>query len=185
MRNLVALVALVALFALAACTAPSVRTAVNPTASFDLYQTFSMGPPEGPPKGFQTSAQSAEVQRRLQPLIAAALEQRGYTPATGKGDLVILFGSGRREVSIHETSGISAQWLPADENADFLEGSVVIDAVDGNSGTVVWHGRSRAHVSPDRIDERGLVTSVQALLASFPKAKLHGGPAASGADAAR
>jgi Domain of unknown function (DUF4136) len=178
--------AFVALFALAACTAPSVRTAVNPAASFDRYQTFSMGPPEGPPKGFQTSAQSVEVQRRLQPLIAAALEQRGYTPATGKGDLVILFGSGRREVSIHETSGgVGSEWLPADENADYLQGSVVIDAVDGSSGTLVWHGRSRVRVAPDRIDEQMLLRSVQALLVSFPKASLHEQPAAPRADSAR
>ena len=171
--------ALVALVALAACNSPSVRTAVNPTASFDRYQTFSMGSPEEPPKGFQTSAQSAEMRRRLQPLIAAALEQRGYAPATGKGDFVILFGSGRREVSIHETSEISAGWSPPDENADFLQGSVVVDAVDGNSGTVVWHGRSRVPVVPDRIEEKTLVRSVQSLLASFPKATLPERPTAS------
>jgi Domain of unknown function (DUF4136) len=177
--------ALVTTIALAACSAPTVRTAVNPTASFDRYQTFSMGSPEGPPRGFQTSAQSAEVQRRLQPLIAAALEQRGYTPATGKGDLVILFGSGRREVSISETSEVSAGWSPPDESAEFLQGSVVIDAVDGQSGTMVWHGRSLARIVPDRIDEKILLRSVQALLASFPKAKLHEWPAAPTADSTR
>jgi len=174
-----AFVALFALVPLTACTGPSIRTVVNPTASFDSYHTFSMGPAEGPPKGFQTSAQSAEVRSRLQPLITAALEQRGYTPAAGTGDLVILFGSGRREVSIHETSGVSAEWLPADENADFLQGSVVIDAVDAKSGTLVWHGRSRADVVPDRIEEKTLVRSVQSLLASFPKATLPERPTAS------
>ncbi len=177
--------AIISLFALAACTGPSVRTAVSPTASFDGYHTFSMGPPEGAPRGFQTSPQSAEVQRRLQPLIAVALVQRGYTEAAATGDLVILFGSGRRQVSIHETSGIGDGWLPADENADYLQGSVVIDAVDGSSGAVVWHGRSRVDVAPDRIDEEVLQRSVQALIAAFPMAKLHVVPAAPRAEAAR
>jgi hypothetical protein len=160
---------LLVLLASAACsTSSSIQTATNPVASFDHYRTFSIGAPEGPPAGYETSIQSAEVQRLVAPLIAAALQRRGYALAAAKGDLVITFGSGRRQVSIHETSGISAEWLPADQNAEFVEGSLVIDAFDGSSNTRVWHGASRAHVL-DRIDEPRLQKSVQGLLASFPK----------------
>ena len=69
-RTTLCYVSLVVCVALASCAAPTIRTAINPTATFDRYQTFSMGPPEGAPKGFTASPQSAEVQRRLRPLIA-------------------------------------------------------------------------------------------------------------------
>jgi hypothetical protein len=149
----------------------SIHTAVNPSASFDHYQTFSFGPAEGPPRGFTMSPRSAEVQRRLQPLIMAALVQRGYAPASGKPDFFILFGSGRRTVAIHETSGIGGDWLPDDENGDFVEGSLVIDAFDGARGGRIWHGASRAQIDPDHVDDALLQRSVSALLASFPSAK--------------
>lgn len=87
------------------------------------------------------AAAADEVQRRLQPLIAAALTKKGYAPASGKGDVIIAFGSGVRGVStsppqaapppkLHEAN-VSVGWLPDDEDADFVEGSLVIDAFDG------------------------------------------------------
>lgn len=156
-------------------SAPSdgVHTAVNPAASFSRYRTFSFGPSEGPPAGYQTAARTAEVQRRLRPLIAAALIQKGYSEASATGDLVIMFGSGRREVVTHEVSSVSAGWLPDDENADFIEGSLVIDAFDGASLQRVWHGASRvADINPDRIDDQRLQRSVQQLITAFPAASV-------------
>jgi hypothetical protein len=148
-----------------------VHTATNPAASFDGYRTFRFGSPEGAPAGYQMTARSAEVQRRLQPLIAAALTQRGYVEATGRADFFLKFGSGLRDVSIHESSGIAGEWLPDDENADFVEGSLVIDAFDGTSKAKVWHGASRAKIDPDRIDLPQLTRSVQDLLTAFPAVK--------------
>jgi hypothetical protein len=152
----------------------SVHTLANPAASFDQYRTFSFGPPEGPPVGYRVSPPSAEVQRRLQPLIAAALQQRGYVPATGKGDILIMFGSGRREESIHTVSDVRSDWAPDDENADFVEGSLVIDAFDGAKAKKVWHGASRANIDPDRIDDQRLQRSVEELISSFPAASTTG-----------
>jgi hypothetical protein len=148
----------------------SIHTAANPAASFDRYRTFSFGPSEGPPTGYQMSPRSAEVQRRLQPLIAAALVQKAYVLAPEKGYLLIMFGSGLRDVSTHSVSSVGTGWLPDDENADFVEGSLVIDAFDGSSGTRVWHGASRANITPERIDDARLQRSTQELLAPFPAA---------------
>ena len=149
----------------------NMHTATNPGALFELYRTFSFGPSEAAPVGYQTSARAAEVQRRLQRLIAAALTQKGYVPATGKGDVFIMFGSGVRDTSTHEASDVGAAWLPDDENADFVEGSLVIDAFDGSAGHKIWHGASRANINPDRIDDPLLQRSVRELLSSFPEAK--------------
>jgi hypothetical protein len=103
-RRLRLVIVLTAL-ALAACAQPStVHTVSNPEASFDHYRTFSFGAAEGLPRGYATSPWSAEMRRRIQPLIVAALTQRGYSLASGKGDLVIRFGSGRRVVTVQEAT---------------------------------------------------------------------------------
>jgi hypothetical protein len=157
----------------------NMHTATNPGGSFDSYRTFSFGPTEGAPSGYLTTARSAEVQRRLAPLITAALTQKGYVPATAKGDIVIMFGAGVREEptsspqappppKLHEASDMG--WLPDDEEADFVEGSLVIDAFDGAGGHWVWHGASRANIDPDRIDDERLRGAVRELLGSFPDA---------------
>jgi hypothetical protein len=148
----------------------TIHTAINPAATFDRYRTFSFGPAEGPPAGYQMSPRSAEVRRRLQPLITAALVQKGYAAVPDKGDLLVMFGSGLRDTSAPSVSSVSAGWLPDDENADFVEGSLVIDAFDGPSANRVWHGASRASINPDKIDDQRLQSSVQELLAAFPAA---------------
>jgi hypothetical protein len=147
-----------------------VHTAANPGASFEQYRSFSFGPAEGPPGGYHMSARSQEVQRRLQPVIASTLQQRGYAPASGKGDFFIMYGSGRREVARHEESAVADEWLPDDESADFVEGSVVIDAFDGATGRRIWHGASQAQIDPDHVDDGLLGRTVGALLGSFPRA---------------
>jgi hypothetical protein len=58
--------------------------------------------------------------------------------------------------------------LPDDEDADFVEGSLVIDAFDGTYDNRVWHGAMRANIEPDRIDDAKLQRLVQDLLSLFP-----------------
>jgi len=147
----------------------SVRTATNPAASFEHYRTFSFGSAEGPPRGYQLSSRSPEVQRLLEPLITTGLTQRGYAPASGNGDLFIEYGFGRRAVVVHEASETpTASWLPDDENATFVEGSLVIDAFDASTGVRVWHGASREQIDSSHIDNDLLKRSVAELLAAFP-----------------
>jgi hypothetical protein len=169
-RALLSLALSVTAVAAAGCAQPVVvHTAKNPTASFDKYATFSFGPAEGPPRGYHTSTRSPEVQQRLEALISTALTQRGYTPSSGKGDFFVMFGAGRREVVAHDASDdVAGEWQPDDENADFVEGSLVVDAFDATTDGKVWHGASRAQVDPNHINEAELQRSVTALLASFP-----------------
>jgi hypothetical protein len=104
--------------------------------------------------------------------IVAGLTQKGYiAAASGNVDLLIMFGSGRREATIHEgTAALATEWVPDDEDADFVEGSLVIDAFDGATGGKVWHGAARAEIDPDHIDDAPLQRSVAKLLTSFPRA---------------
>jgi hypothetical protein len=154
------------------CTqaAVNVHSAANPGAPFYEYRTFSFGPAEGPPAGYRASPSSREVQRRLVPLVAAVLTERGYSPASGKGDIFVMCGSGRRDAVVHDANDVSNTWLPDDEDADFVEGAVVIDAFDSATGVRVWHGASRAQIDPDHVDDGLLRRSIGKLLAAFPAA---------------
>ncbi|MGO8992240.1 MAG: DUF4136 domain-containing protein [Polyangiaceae bacterium] len=153
----------------------TIHTMINPAASFDRYRTFSFGPEEGPPVGYRTAARSVDVRRRLRPLITAALTERGYVAANAnaneKADFVVMYGSGLRDSSVHEESSVSAEWLPDDENADFVEGSLVIDAFDGTKGNRVWHGASRANINPDQLYDERLQRVVRELISAFPAAR--------------
>jgi hypothetical protein len=153
----------------ASATSATMHTATNPGAAFDRYRTFSFGPSEGVPADYPMSARSLEVQHRLQPFIAAALTQKGYVPVTGKADVFVRFGSGQLDTS-REIIDMEAGWLPDDEIADFVEGSLVIDAFDGTGGHRVWHGASLANIDPDRIDDQLLERSVKEILSLFPEA---------------
>ena len=160
----------------AGCDQVTVHTATNPGTSFEHYRTFSYGPPEDPARGYVISAWSAAVRGRVQPLITAALDQKGYASASGTGDLVIRFGSGRRVVHVEEAEpqegDQSLLGMPAPEY-DVVARSLVIDAFDATNGVRVWHGSSRAEIDPHRINEALLQTSVRELLASFPAAEAH------------
>jgi len=146
------------------------HTATNPAAAFDRYRTFSFGPSEGAPSGYELSPRATDVQRRLRPLIAAALTERGYTAVPDGGDMVLMIGWGRREVTTHEVSSVGTGWLPDDENQDFVEGGLVIDAFDARDGERIWHGAATASTDSDRIDDQQLLRSVHTLVTSFPRA---------------
>jgi uncharacterized protein DUF4136 len=143
------------------------------TAPFARYHTFSFADAEGSPAGYAVSPRSAEVQRRIKPLIVAVLEEKGYTPATGKGDFVVAYGSGRREVTTRHSGPAKPEWLDEDEEEDFVEGSIVIDVFDGTNDGQVWHGASRAEINPEKIDPGQLERSVRKVLAPYPAVSVH------------
>jgi len=150
-----------------------VHSARNPTAVFDHYHSFSFGAPEAALPGYTAGrpGSSADVRARVQPAVAAALADKGYVAATDKGDLVILVGAGRRTVPMTASSDVASEWLPDDENADFVEGAVVIDVVDASTGRRVWHGASRAQVDTEHLGASVLRREIVDLLATFPAAR--------------
>jgi hypothetical protein len=159
-------------------TGATVHAEANPAARFDHYRTFSFGTPENAPPGYLMAKRSVEVERRLQGLVEAALTEKGYLPAfTPRGDIVILFGTGQRDVQTHQQSDVGGEWLASDENTDSTEGKLVIDVFDGATKTHLWHGSSRETVNPDRINDQRLRAYVHELFSSFPDAKVRPGAA--------
>lgn len=133
----------------------------SPKADFTKYQTFTFGPANPPAWGYEVTARSLEVQRRLALLVQAMLQERGYQPSAEKADLVIKISTGsgtlpgdkvQRGNPVGEASG----------------GFIGVDAYDSASGAGVWHGSAFAEIDPEHIDERLLSRGVQDMLASFP-----------------
>ena len=145
----------------------------NPKANFSSYRTFSMGPAEAPPPRYRTSERSAEARKKLVGLISAELQRKGYVPAAeGKGDFVVMFASGRRETTnVHETwSRDDWIWLDEDEELDFVEGSIVVDAYESTGDKLIWHGSIRTQLQPGKPDDVLFARSVRELMEKFPLA---------------
>jgi hypothetical protein len=151
----------------------TVHSATSPTTSFEHYRTFSFGTAEGPPRGYRSSSRAPEVQRLLEPLIAAGLTRKGYAFASSKGDLLIDYGFGRRDVVVHESSEYPGGAAVSD---DGVEGALVIDAFDATTGARVWHGASRADHDSRHVDDALLRRSATEILAAFPAVQLRADP---------
>jgi hypothetical protein len=162
--------ALAALFLVASCaatnpSAPAGRGyAVSaPDTAFREYRTFSFGLTERPPVGYQRSARSLGVQRLMRPLIAATLEQKGYSSASDKPDLVVTFSSGTLDELVPRVIN------PYESVKDVIfTASIAVDVFDAATGLQVWHGTGSSQVDPKRVNGELLQRGVQELLAAFP-----------------
>ena len=132
----------------------------SPRADFAKYQTFTFGPANPPASGYEITARSLEVQRKLAELVQASLQGRGYQQSPENADLVIKVSTGSGTLPPEEV-----QRGPVPEaNAGFIG----IDAYDRASGAGVWHGSAFAEIDPQHIDEHLLRRGVEDMLASFP-----------------
>jgi hypothetical protein len=137
-------------------------------------KTFAIGAIEQAPARYQTSPRSREATQRIRPLLEHALRAKGYVPAASvaEADLVWMFASGRRErekVISRPQHGGGEGIDTEDPDEEFMEGALVIDALDKH-GARVWHGFGRAEVDPDRIDDALLHRAVDQVMARFPNA---------------
>jgi hypothetical protein len=142
------------------------------TAPFAQFRTFSFAVPEGPPPGYRTSARSVRILAQMKPLVAEALEKKGYVPAAqGEGDVILACGAGRREVGEEVRMPLPSQVTAISgeeyEDLDFIEGGIVIDAFDRNGGQV-WHGAARTEIDPQKPNAERLRQTVDRALARFP-----------------
>jgi hypothetical protein len=132
-----------------------------PPAALEKYETFTFGAANPPAAGYDTTARSLAVQRRLTPLVRASLEKRGYKQTTDGPDLVIKISTGSGTLTADARSWDG----PSEQSAT---GFIGIDAYDRVTGTDVWHGSAFAEVDPERIDDRLLARGVEHMLADFP-----------------
>ncbi len=131
-----------------------------PHASFTSYRTFSFGLSDQPKSGYEVTPRSLEVQRRLRPLVEAALQERGYMEDTAKGDFVVKLATGTGEVPSPAADRASATGL--------AQGFIGIDIYDGSTGGEVWQGSAFAEIDPEKVDDSLLKMGVSHILANFP-----------------
>ena len=162
-------VALVGALTTACTVAIDVHTAESPFARFDQYQTFAFETATREPVSFSSSALTADVETRVEQLATDILLIKGYEPAAGApADLSIRVAAGRREREIRRPSRSHPPWLIENEEDDFVEGALVVDAFDVSTGELVWHGSAGTVIDPGRVDDERLRRAVYDVLTDFP-----------------
>jgi len=170
-------------------SASDIHAIQSPGAHFELYRTVSFDPGQMPPGAYSTSPQSVDVWQHVREAATGVLESRGYVlAAPDKADLVVRIQVGRRQTTAPVTSPIGLQptypgyvpdYLPVvppyhgyfdQEGQELVEGAFVIDAFDGKTHQLLWHGFARAVVRPEKVDYDHLGRDVESVLASFPSA---------------
>jgi hypothetical protein len=133
----------------------------SPRAALEKYRTFTFGAANPPATGYETTARSLEVQRRMTLLVRAWLEKRGYEQTSDSPELIVKISTGSGSVTNDD-----ANWDGPSVRSP--TGFIGIDAYDSITGTAVWHGSASAEVDPERIDDSLLASGVEHMLADFP-----------------
>ncbi len=139
----------------------AVTTVASPHASLASYHTFSFGLSEPPKAGYNLTARSLEVQRRLRLVVLKALQQRGYTLSETPGDLVVKLAAGTGPEVL---AGQEERATPT----GLARGFIGISIYDGSTGTQVWQGSAFAEIDPAKIDDSLLEMGVSHMLQDFP-----------------
>jgi hypothetical protein len=162
---------------IAACEGTTREVQVQSTATAPAARsarTYAIAAVEQAPPRYRTSPRSLEATQHIRPLLEEVLRAKGYVPAASiaEADLVWMFASGRRErekaISRPQHGG-GESIDTEDPDEEYVEGALVIDALDKN-GARVWHGFGRAEVDPDRVDDALLRKAVTQVMARFPNA---------------
>jgi hypothetical protein len=152
--------------AVTSCTAAAVpskavaTSVASPHAPLASYHTFSFGLADQPKPGYEVTARSLEVQRRLRPAVLEALQGRGYTEDESKADFTVKLTAGTGEIANPAAERAAATGL--------ARGFIGIDIYDTPTGAEVWQGSAFAEVDPEKIDDSLLKMGVAHMLADFP-----------------
>ncbi|MET0791638.1 MAG: DUF4136 domain-containing protein [Polyangiaceae bacterium] len=135
-----------------------------PHASFASYHTFSFGLSDPPKAGYEVTARSLEVQRRLRLVVLAALQQRGYALEDAGGDFIVKLAAGTGPAVYIATQGHDERAT----DSGLAQGFVGISVYDRATGNEVWQASAFAEISPAKIDDSLLQMGVNHMLKDFP-----------------
>jgi hypothetical protein len=124
------------------------------------YDTFSFGLSDQPKPGYEVTSRSLEVQRRLRPVVQAALVARGYVESDTESDFVIKLATGTGPVPVANVQRSAPSPL--------ARGYIGIGIYDRRSGTEVWHGSAFAEIDPIQIDDGLLRMGVEHMFSGLP-----------------
>ena len=150
-----------------ACTTLTTSVDYDRSLDFSHYRSF----------GFQkgTPARSELAQKRIEEVIAAALQAKGLTPAGGRRpDLnvvthVVVEKQQRLETTVW---GYGCRWgggVATTIVTDIPVGTLIVDLVDAERACLVWRGRATDTIGPDsEARERQLQKAVARMFEGFP-----------------
>lgn len=165
---------------LSACVAmqPSmqVRSDRNPAANFAAFRTYAWATP--PEQGGQWPAADDRVSFdwSVRGLVDQQMARLGYVPAGHDApDLLIDYGINVRQQTMDDTYGSYGAYLAQGGTASlgeawvmgYQEGTLVIEASDARTRTLVWYGAASAVVNPSQREKR-LPQAIDKIFASFP-----------------
>jgi hypothetical protein len=140
-------------------SSPAVQTAQASAAPFGRYRTFRFLAAEGAPAGFDLSPRAIEVAHRMQPLLAAALVQKGYVEDKDHADMEVRFGTGTTQY----------QDGNPDVRADVQNDCALdVNVYDAALKTEVWHAVAVRPFDPGRLEDGDLRRTVADALAALP-----------------
>jgi hypothetical protein len=160
----------------ACAPAIDVHAITFPAADLSGYATFSFGTTNDTPPEYVASSRSTEVKRRVHLYVEAILAEKGYVQKLdGTGDFIVQIATGRREREelasvppLPHPRPTRPAWFEEHEEKELLEGILIIDALDGRTQAVVWHGAAHVELDPEKIDEALLKRATMKVLAAFP-----------------
>ena len=152
-------------------TGPPLVSSPSPTAQLPAYDTFSFGWTASPPDGYEASARSLEVDRRLRDVVGSALRQKGYVEDDANPSVVVRFGAGLKSVVSHPSEEADPLGVVPDEVLTYEGIQIVV--YDAGLKTAVWQGSASSVVDPTREIDIGLLQrEVGDALATFPVRKI-------------
>ena len=141
---------------------------LQPSASaFAPLKTYVHEVATDAPDGYARTKLTPVVLDAVQRDVDAEMAARGYTLARDSGDMIVRVSSGARLVA-QEPSAAALRLGADDSPEERTEGALVIDILDKNATTHLFHGVARAAVDPSEPNPAQLAKAVQQILAPVP-----------------
>jgi hypothetical protein len=161
------------------------HTIRSPTAHFERYRSLEFDIVTKAPPGYVSTPQSVRALDYVEERTRQILQSKRYVLFTKEADMIVRIETGRRVQSTSTQLGLPTDlpyYAPNYDEADqppfhgyldkeadeLVEGTFVIDAFDGRTHELAWHGFAKGFVDRQTVDYGRLGRAVDAVLASFP-----------------
>jgi hypothetical protein len=165
------------ILALGACGGVQVRTLVAPDANFSGRNTFHLLRARARATGQRPSndpmLDNPITNERIRTAIRSAMEKRGYRYVESGASIgIAYYAAARQKLDVRNWDyGYGWRRFPRQrtEVYEYTEGTVIVDAVDPSTHTLLWRGQGRSAVSddPDQY-AKDLEKTIDAIVAKLP-----------------
>ena len=161
--------------ALVGCAGVAIRAEQDPAVTFDAYRTYEWAPRL---RAIQDVRVTPALRARIRDDIDRHLADKGYLRVDTDGDFSVIYHVTIEGETIVQTLGdyVGSIWTddlarPGPSVRRYEEGTLIIDALDGESEHLIWRGSAigevRQRVSPEDRSAR-VAQAVRKILDRFP-----------------